>query len=128
MISRFLLLFSLFALHAVAQEIACPTIPNLPYLGAKRNPKLPDPFTFRAGQRTTSKADWDCLREEISQILQHYELGRLPGPPTSVVGSFAGNILTVTVVEGNKTISFNATIYQGFGGAHVHLPKGSLLS
>ena len=74
------------------------------------NSKLPDPFTFLNGTRVTSKADFACRQQEISQLFQRYELGTLPGKPQSVTGSFSGNTLTINVSDQGKSISFTVTI------------------
>src|SRR6478736_6624855 len=34
------------------------------------NAKLPDPFKFISGKRLSSKADWECLRADLSAMLQ----------------------------------------------------------
>lgn len=86
----------------------CPTLPANPTL--RSNSFLPDPFTFFDGTKVTTKAQWDCRREEIFQLLQKYELGTLPPKPSSVTGSVTGNSVTVNVSEGGKSISFSASI------------------
>jgi len=123
MLPNFLLLLSVLALYAVGQELNRPVIPTLPLSSFRGNTKLPNPFVFLGGQRATSKADWECCREEIRRALQSYEFGPLPGPPTTVIGAFSGNILTVTVTERSKTISFNATNIRGSdSGTSLLLP------
>ncbi|KAI0071845.1 hypothetical protein K474DRAFT_1686880 [Panus rudis PR-1116 ss-1] len=102
------------------------------------NAKLPDPFTFNNGSKVTTAADWACRRNEIFSNLQAYESGTLPGPPTSVTGSFSGNSLTVTVTDQGKTISFASTItfpsgtapaagwplVIAYGGGSIPIPAG----
>lgn len=86
----------------------------------------------------TTKAQWDCRRAEILQLLQKYELGTLPPKPSSVTGSLSGNVLTVNVSEGGKSISFTATISLpngsgpfpaiiGVGGISIPRPSGVAL-
>ncbi len=50
--------------------------------------KLPDPFMFLDGTRMTSKAEWPKRKYEISQLVQKYVYGPLPGKPESVTGKF----------------------------------------
>lgn len=102
------------------------------------NSFLPDPFTFFDGTKVTTKAQWDCRRAEISQLLQKYELGVLPPKPSSVTGSLSGSILTINVSEGGKSISFTASISLpsgigqfpaiiGVGGISIPRPSGVAL-
>jgi len=86
----------------------CPAIPN--GLGTPVSNALNDPFTFHGGGKVTSKADWACRQAEMSQLLQKYELGTLPGKPSSVTASFSGSTLSITVSENGKSISFSVTI------------------
>ncbi|KXN89756.1 4-O-methyl-glucuronoyl methylesterase [Leucoagaricus sp. SymC.cos] len=86
----------------------CPTLPSNPTL--RSNSFLPDPFTFYDGTKVTTKAQWNCRREEISQLLQKYELGTLPPKPSSVTGSLSGSTLTVNVSDSGKSISFSASV------------------
>lgn len=74
------------------------------------NSKLPDPFTKVDGSKVTTKADWDCRRQEIWQMFEKYELGAKPPKPSSVTASLSGSTLSVTCSEGGKSISFSATI------------------
>ncbi len=45
---------------------------------------LPDPLIFADGARVESIADWPRRREEISEMLSHYQYGRMPPAPESV--------------------------------------------
>ncbi len=40
--------------------------------------KLPDPFKFQNGKRSTDFKDWEQHRYEISQLFQQYEIGMRP--------------------------------------------------
>ncbi|CAG7849728.1 SubName: Full=Uncharacterized protein {ECO:0000313/EMBL:CCA74892.1} [Serendipita indica DSM 11827] len=81
-------------------------------------PKLPDPFQRASGSRVTTKAEWQCRREEISQLMQTNELGTKPPKPSSVTGSMSGNTLTINVSEAGKSISFSISIsYPSSGTA-----------
>ncbi|TFK33327.1 carbohydrate esterase family 15 protein [Crucibulum laeve] len=112
----------------------CPALPANPTL--KSVAKLPDPFTFFSnGTRVTTKAQWDCRREEISQLFQKYELGTYPPKPSSVTGSFSGGNLTINVSDSGKSISFTATVTTpsgagpfpaiiAYGGMSIPTPAG----
>ena len=86
------------------------TIPSMPAVSALPvNAKMPDPFQSMGGSRISSRAEWDCRRAEISQQLQTYELGTKPPRPASVTATTKDTTLTITVVEGGKTMSFTVT-------------------
>ncbi|KAK0630409.1 hypothetical protein B0T17DRAFT_506880 [Bombardia bombarda] len=96
--------------------------------------KLPDPFTNAAGTKITTKADFDCRAEEMSKILQQYELGDYPPPPSKVEGSLSGNTLTVKITQGSTSVSFTASIKKpsgsgpfpaiiGIGGSSIPIPS-----
>ncbi|KAK3313157.1 hypothetical protein B0H66DRAFT_387432 [Apodospora peruviana] len=95
--------------------------------------KLPDPFTNAAGQKITTKADFDCRAQEMSKMLQQYELGTYPPPPDKVEGTLSGNSLTVKITVGSQTVSFSASIKKpsgsgpfpaiiGIGGSSIPIP------
>lgn len=76
---------------------------------------LPNPFQFANGANITSKADFDCRAQEISKIMQQYELGDYPGPADSVKGTLSGNTLTVAVTVAGKSVSYTASISKPAG-------------
>jgi hypothetical protein len=100
------------------------------------NSKLPDPFTFASGTKVTTKDQWACRANEISQIFQKNELGVLPGKPQSVTASLSGSTLTINVSDQGKSISFTASIKLptsgtapypaiiAYGGASIPIPAG----
>ncbi|KAK4148537.1 hypothetical protein C8A00DRAFT_19646 [Chaetomidium leptoderma] len=96
----------------------CPAIPN--GLGSTVSNALNDPFTFHGGGKVSSKADWTCRQAEISQLLQKYELGTLPGKPSSVTASFSGSSLSITVSDNGKSVSFSVTINNRPSGSGPH--------
>lgn len=110
----------------------CPALPN--GLGTSSS-VLPDPFTFQAGGKVTSKTDWACRQAEISAQMQKLELGTLTPKPSSVTALYSGNKLTITASEGGKSISFSVTIskpggsdvpailYFGTYGASIPIPS-----
>lgn len=82
---------------------------------AVNNAKLPDPFTFASGTKVASLADWDCRAQEISKIMQQYELGTYPGPPDSVKGTLSGSGISVQVTVGGKSVTYSASIKKPSG-------------
>lgn len=125
------LLFAGSALALPAREIfgvdqACAVVASVP---AVSNSKLPDPFTTASGDKVTTKAQWECRRQEISKAIQQYELGEFPGPPDSVKGTLTGNSLKVDITVGSKSVSFTTTIKKpssggGSGGAPAIITIG----
>jgi hypothetical protein len=102
---------------------------------AVNNGQLPDPFIFADGKKVTTKAEFDCRAQEISKIMQQYELGEYPPPPDSVKGTFSGNSLTVAVTVGGKSVSYSASIKKpsgsgpfpaiiAIGGSSIPVPAG----
>jgi hypothetical protein len=82
---------------------------------------LPDPFRMMNGRRITLMSEWVCRREEVSRQLQFYELGEKPVTARSSVSSvLEGKNLTVTVREGDKSISFVATVQLPEKGVGPH--------
>jgi len=97
--------------------------------------KLPDPFTSVNGTKITTKSSWPCRQQEISQMLQQFELGVLPPKPSSVNATFSSNTLTINVGNGGNSISFSVAIKYPpsgsapfpaiivFGGASIPIPS-----
>jgi hypothetical protein len=61
-------------------KLALPAISGL----ATTVAALPDPFKLFSGSSMASRADWRCRRAEISAMLQEYELGEKPAPPSNL--------------------------------------------
>ncbi|KAI2604076.1 carbohydrate esterase family 15 protein [Hypoxylon fragiforme] len=72
--------------------------------------KLPDPFTYEDGTKVASKADWTCRQQEISKLLQQYELGAYPPPPDKVEASLSGSTMSVKVTVGSKSVTISTAI------------------
>ena len=116
-----------------APGATCAPLPST--ISLKSIPKLPDPFTFIDGSKVTTKEQWACRREEISQLFQRYELGTLPPKPT-VSASYSGNSLTINVSDAGKSISFSVSISSpsgatapypaiiAYGGSSLPNPSG----
>ncbi|KAK3312282.1 Glucuronoyl esterase catalytic domain from Hypocrea Jecorina [Apodospora peruviana] len=95
-------------LAGVAASQSCGTLPaTISYSGNAI--KLPDPFTFLNGTKVTTEAQWRCRREEISALIQRYELGPMPAAP-DVKASFSSNKLTITVTANGKSLTMSPTI------------------
>lgn len=97
----------------------CPAPPLPPLEQLPAIEALPDPFAWAdtTRGRIASRADWRCRRAEIRAEVQHYELGRLPGPPDRLDARFADDTLTVTITENGHTLSLDApvTVPEGKG-------------
>jgi hypothetical protein len=114
------LLFMGIAAMIVSTAVSCKkgspsrdySIPPMPsYASLTSNPKLPDPFTFMDGSRMDHKDEWKYRRAEIAALAQEFEYGYKPNTPSSATtGALAANVITVTVNDNGKTISFNCTI------------------
>jgi hypothetical protein len=98
---------------------------------------LPDPWKFASGKAVASKADWECRKEEMSKIMQQFELGDLPKAPDSLTATMSGTGMSITIKVGSnsKTISVGITkpssggttggpAVIGVGGASVPIPAG----
>ncbi|KAI3322777.1 carbohydrate esterase family 15 protein [Xylariaceae sp. AK1471] len=72
--------------------------------------KLPDPFTFESGKKVATKDDWTCRAQEISKLLQQYELGDYPPPPDKVEASLSGSTMSVKVTVGSKSVTISTAI------------------
>jgi hypothetical protein len=89
---------------------ACPS-PAVPAVAALPSiAELPDPFAYQDGTRMTIEADWDSRRAQLAELVQQFEYGPYPPPPSSVTANLSGTTLTVTVEYGGNTISFAPTI------------------
>ncbi|KAH7412431.1 hypothetical protein BKA64DRAFT_328903 [Cadophora sp. MPI-SDFR-AT-0126] len=106
------------------------------YSPSTTDAKLPDPFTFLNGTKITSKSQWPCRQQEISALMQKYELGDLPPKPEKVTATFSGGALKVTITDAGKSITMNAKITTpssgkapypaiiAIGGASIPVPAG----
>ncbi|KAL6874339.1 4-O-methyl-glucuronoyl methylesterase [Trichoderma longibrachiatum] len=94
----------------------CSALPGSITLRA--NAKLNDLFTMFNGDKVTTKDKFSCRQAEMSQLIQRYELGTLPGRPSTVTASLSGNTLTINCGDAGKSISFTVTItYPSSGTA-----------
>lgn len=120
------------AANIVGRQTTCSVPSSVPTVN---NGQLPDPFVFADGKAVTTKADFDCRAQEISKIMQQYELGDYPPPPDSVKGTLSGNSLTVAVTVGGKSVSYSASISKpsgsgpfpaiiAIGGSSIPIPAG----
>lgn len=116
LLSVFLFVATSFALPSPAieeRQTSCAGLPNgysPPVVS-----KLPNPFLTASGTQVTTKAQWTCRQQEISQLMQQYELGTLPPKPQSVTASLSGTTLTINVSDQGKSISFIVTIKRPSG-------------
>ncbi|TFK27767.1 hypothetical protein FA15DRAFT_692229 [Coprinopsis marcescibilis] len=104
------LLLAFAALSVTVWAQGCSRLPR--NLNLTANPRLPSPFTFYNGRPVRTAAQWNCRREEISELFQRLESGEIPPKPRSVSGSISkdDNSITVKVTHRRRTISFTASI------------------
>jgi hypothetical protein len=73
----------------------------------------PNPFLFMDGTTISSKADWECLRADLSAMLQAAVYGPKMPPPDTLKATISGGTVTVNCTVGTKTGSFTFTITGG---------------
>jgi hypothetical protein len=94
----------------------CTPLPSS--ISLKTDAKLNDLFTTFNGAKVTTKDEWLCRQAEISDLLQRYEMGTLPGPPSTLTASLSGTTLTINCGDSGKSMSFTVTItYPSSGTA-----------
>jgi hypothetical protein len=87
------------------------TLLTLPEASAlTKNEKLPDPFTFFDGTKVTTKAQWECRRQEILAMAAKYIYAPVPTKPDEVTGTVSGSTVSITAKVGTKSETFSATI------------------
>jgi hypothetical protein len=75
----------------------------------KKNTKLPDPFAMHDGTRISSKAQWECRRNEIKKDLEKYEIGPKQEPPM-VVATLSGTTLSVKVTTSAGSLTLTSAV------------------
>jgi hypothetical protein len=95
-------------------ESNCTPVTTLPAGTMGPSQKMcPDPFKFLNGSRLSSKADWECLRADLSAMLQAAVYGPKMPPPDTLKATISGGTVTVNCTVGTKTGSFTFTIKGG---------------
>jgi hypothetical protein len=96
------------------QEANCTPVTTLPVgtMGPSQ-PMCPNPFLFMDGSTISSKADWECLRADLSAMLQAAVYGPKMPPPDTLTATMSGGTVTVNCKVGTKTGSFTFTITGG---------------
>lgn len=89
--------------------------------------ELPDPLKFWNGKEVKKFADWSRRRNEISQMIQHYEIGQKPSvQKEQVKARMQGDTLIVNVTVGDSTITLSSVItYPNKGKAPYPLLIGT---
>jgi hypothetical protein len=75
------LVLALGTLAAAADPPAFPAPKDLPDIK-----EMPDPLTFRNGDKVASPEQWKRRREEMKALLEEYEYGHMPPAPGNVKG------------------------------------------
>lgn len=89
--------------------------------------ELPDPLKFWNGKEVKKFTDWSRRRNEISQMIQHYEIGQKPSvQKEQVKARMQGDTLIVNVTVGDSTITLSTVItYPNKGKAPYPLLIGT---
>ena len=118
----------------VERQATCATVPS--GYSPPTVSKLPDPFLSADGTRVTTKSDFTCRQQQISQLFQQFELGTKPAKPSTLTASFASNTLTINAGDSGKSISFSVSISYpttgkapypaiiAYGGGSIPTPAG----
>ncbi len=86
-----------------------PPLPDLDELPLV--PPLPDPFEWSDGSgRSTDFADWPRRRAEIHREIEHYEIGRKPGPPDELRAKFDDGVLEVSIEVGGESLVLRSKV------------------
>ena len=80
------------------QFMRFPDIDELPDVN-----ELPDPFITAIGGRVRNKAEWCEHREELKQMMLHYQYGHIPPPPFEVSGKVLSSAVTFDGAAIKKT-------------------------
>jgi len=76
-----------------------------------QNKKLPDPFAMHDGTRISSKAQWECRRNEILQDIYKYEIGPKPdASQTTVAATLSGSNLSVKVTSSSGSLTIKSAV------------------
>ena len=75
----------------------------------KKNTKLPDPFAMHDGTRITTKAQWECRRNEVKKDLEKYEIGPKQDRPT-VAATLSGSTLSVKITTTAGTMTLTSAV------------------
>ena len=70
------------ALAVSVERAAALSFPEVKDLPVQTN--MPDVMTMADGAKVTTVEQWRQRREEMKEILEHYELGHAPPPPGNV--------------------------------------------
>lgn len=91
----------------------CP-LGNVPtFADAPEILELPDPFKFLDGSRLSRKEDWNCLRAELSAIVQACIYGPKMPPPDELTATISGSTVTVNMTVGSNNAMFTFSISGG---------------
>lgn len=73
--------------------------------------KLPNPFAMHDGTIISTKAQWECRRNEILQDIYKYEIGPKPDPSTATVkATLSGTNLSVLVTTSSGSLTIKSAV------------------
>ena len=99
------------------------TFPDVKDLPVRK--EMPDAMTMNDGTKVTTVAQWRARREEMKAILEHYELGHAPPPPSNVSGQDvkSGILLDGTVKYRLVHLKFGPEEIRGWTSRFLHRQK-----
>ncbi len=94
-------------------DVPAPKLPEFSEL--KPISYLPDPFLKADGTRITTKEEWRVRRSEIKDMIERYVIGEKPGKPSTFKATLEGNVIHITVGEGDNSFEMSAQISRPEG-------------
>lgn len=103
---------------------------GIDFLIVKVRGEFPNPFRFNDGTLVASVSDWNLRREEIKQLIQDVEYGRIPPCPESLnINKCSSEIRS----DGSIFEKYNFTVIRSLSQSHrnftfrvdVYIPSGS---
>jgi len=75
------------------------------------NKDMPNPFAMHDGTIISTKAQYECRRNEVKADLEKYEIGPKQDPSTSTVkATLSGKTLTVNITTSSGTMSLTSAV------------------
>lgn len=121
------------AIYAFGQVMSTNTVST--YQPNKVQTELPNPLLWQNGKdEVVNVKQWNKRREEISQMIQDYEIGTIPSVKRKQIkAKMDGDTLFVTITVGKESLTLSSLIHYPktgtapypivIGSSHVSLPK-----
>jgi hypothetical protein len=104
------IVMSVMGLGAVLGTAGAQTFPTPGSLPAIQ--ELPDPFRMADGRRVATAEDWARRRQELKDLILHYEYGHFPPAP----GNIKATPISTDTVLGGKAVDRRVRLSMGPGG------------